>query len=174
MLCCQNIINFISNLIIVKLKQKNVLCQNTKVSKKSIITITEEKVIFELIFESNLLMFDYDIEYQSENQPCGNLSFSLLIDLKKNMFEFSKFKLNYNLNNCNPTPISDNRSADTTSNSNASNTSSIILPASIISAALLGIIPFALGVVGGKKINKFKNKKTKKRKNKNKKNTRKL
>jgi hypothetical protein len=147
LLSCQNIFNFITELMTLKFNdmmepEKNIIY---KADKHINIVINENEIYLELVFECKLLITvngDIDPEH-----PRGNLSFNLYIDLKNNTYYLKNFILTYNI--------------DTTSNQTQIQTvKSNFNPKYIVPAALVtgGIIatPFILAALGGNKTKKNK------------------
>ena len=120
-----------------------------------------------------------DGEGMDPEYPCGTLEFKLLFDLKANIFKFTSFKLNYNINNCGPEIVNQGNNQGQGQGEGQEKKDSLIkweyaLPAGVGAAGLVAT-PFLLAAFGGKikrtprKIKKTlkKTKKTKKlRKNK--------
>jgi hypothetical protein len=109
---------------------------------------------------------DLDIEF-----TCGELEFTLLIDLKRNIYKFTKFILKYNIEGCKP--VSNNQQVTNNQDNvaNEENQGNSFLKYVIPAGLGVGVIatPFLLGALGGKnKKLKAKKLKTIKRKRKNK------
>ena len=92
-------------------------------------------------------------------KKCGDSNFSLLVDLKKNIYKFTKFILNYNVEGCKP----DDNVIQNNNNNENKGAPDIIkygIPMGILASGLVGT-PFLLGALGG---NHNKNLKIKSRK----------
>jgi hypothetical protein len=161
LLTCQNIFNLITDLITIKVNK--ILEPETSAilqPKKSInITFTEQKQIMEFNFDTLLAISRNDQPIDPEN-PCGNLSFVFYIDLLKNTYGFSTFKMKYDTINCGPEMQANNQG----NNDSASGTESkvnwkYIVPAAIGTAGIIAT-PFIIAALGGKR--KLKKRKTKK------------
>jgi hypothetical protein len=83
--------------------------------------------------------------------PCGALEFKLLFDLKENIFKFTSFKLNYNVNNCGPEIVNqgNNQGQGQEPKKDSLLKWEYALPAGVGAAGLVAT-PFLLGVFGGK------------------------
>jgi hypothetical protein len=175
-LMCQNVFNFTTDLIGLMIinKIEPEISSDTMATKSILINLTknEQNIIFN--FVSKLT-----ISYNKEFNPhliCGDSDFSFLVDLKKNIYKFSKFILNYDLEKCKPPDIVNQISNNVNQISNNVNinenngTPDIIkygVPMGILATGLVGT-PFLLGALGGKN-NKYIKTKKKKRKRKSKK-----
>jgi cell division protein ZapA (FtsZ GTPase activity inhibitor) len=151
-LMCQNVFNFTTDLLALMLKDKMEpeLSQDTKATKNIIIKLTQNEQYIIFNFKSKLSI-TYNKAF-SFGLTCGDSEFSLLVDLKKNIYKFSKYILNYKLKGCKPPDDNENKG-----------TPDIIkygIPMGILASGLVGT-PFLLGALGGKK---RKSKKTKKKK----------
>jgi hypothetical protein len=154
LLSSQNMYNLITDLISVKLSEITYPEVNSvfRPSKVENIIINSEKTTMEYVFESSIIMSrdggGLDPEY-----PCGKLSFKLLFDFKANTFNFTSFKLSYNINKCGPeveNQGNENRGQGTgEEKKNSSIKWEYAAPAGIGMAGLVAT-PFLLGVFGGK------------------------
>jgi len=173
LLSSQNIFNFMSNLILLKLyeiiKQKTIFI--FKPQKNSTLIIKTNIMTIEFHFKSQLLI-SKDDEPINPEYPCGNLEYSLFIDLLNNKYELKNFILDYDLDKCgnkltlneelinNETVTND----ETTKNNKKKSNMKYIIPATIVTTGLI-TLPFVLPLLGGKtkavkKKNKRKNNKT--------------
>ena len=170
---CQNIINFITDLITllisIKIAPEKLLI--TKAEKNVSINLTKSQQNIVYNFKTKFYITKdggiYDPEF-----TCGDMEFIFVIDLKKNTYNFSNFKCKYNADTC----YQGDNSVSLQSNvSNQGNVSNVIaneenqgnsfLMYGIPAGLGVGVIatPFLLAAFGGK------NKKIKiKRKQKNK------
>ena len=166
LLSCQNMHNFITDIVTIKLKQllnpeDNAIFSHTKSEK---ITILPKQKTIEFFFNSQLIISRDRLngQFMDPEYPCGNLEFILLFDFDNNTFRFTKFKLDYDLNKCGP---ESNFSDNTTNNKNID--VKYAIPVSL-GVTGLATIPFILGALGGKrktrKIRKTRNNKLKKSK----------
>jgi hypothetical protein len=132
----------------------------------------------EYLFKSQIIM-SRDGEGMDPEYPCGTLEFKLLFDLKANIFKFTSFKLNYNINNCGPEIENQgNNQGNNEGQGPEPEKGSLVkweyaLPAGVGAAGLVAT-PFLLAAFGGKmkrnfrKIRKTKKLRKNKRSNKNK------
>ena len=178
---CQNIINFITDLITllisIKIAPEKLLI--TKAEKNVSINLTKSQQNIVYNFKTKFYITKdggiYDPEF-----TCGDMELTFIIDLKKNTYKFSKFKCKYNADTCyqgdNSVSIQSNVSnQDNVTNednvANEENQGSSFLKYAIPAGLGVGIIatPYLLGALGGKnKKLKAKKLKTKRRKRKNK------
>ena len=158
LLSCQNIFNFITELMTLKFNdmmkpESNMFLQP---DKNINIVINQNEIYMELNLKSKLIITvngDMDVE-----DPRGNVSFNLYIDLKNNTYELRNFSLNYNINNQIQTQ---NQIPNQTVKSNFN--LKYIVPAAIVTGGIIAT-PFILAALGGRKTKKNnKNKKTKKK-----------
>ena len=180
LLSCQNMYGLITDLITVKLSEITHPEVNSvfRPDKSETIIINNEQTTIEYFFKSQIIM-SRDGEGMDPEYPCGTLEFKLLFDLKANIFKFTSFKLNYNINNCGPEIVNQGNNQGQGQGEGQEKKDSLIkweyaLPAGVGAAGLVAT-PFLLAAFGGKikrtprKIKKTlkKTKKTKKlRKNK--------
>jgi len=171
-LMCQNVFNFTTDLLSLMIKDKidPELSSDTLATKNIIIKLTrnEQYIIFN--FKSKLT-----ISYNKEFNPeftCGDSDFSFLVDLKKNIYKFTKYILNYEVIGCKPPDNvnqNNNNVNQINNNVNKNNENKGIpdiikygIPMGILATGLVGT-PFLLGALGGKN-KKYKKTKKKKRK----------
>jgi hypothetical protein len=172
-LMCQNLFNFITQTISLMTMKKiqPEISVETSATKNILLNLTKNDQSMIINFKSLLsISYNQDLDIQF---TCGELEFTLLIDLKKNMYKFSKFILKYDIEGCNP--VSNNQSISNNQqvnnqpiNNNEENQGNSLLMYGIPAGLGVGVIatPFLLAAFGGK--NK-KNKRVKgKRKQKNK------
>jgi hypothetical protein len=174
LLSCQNMYGLITDLITIKLSEITHPEVNSvfRPDKSETIIINNEQTSIEFFFKSQIIM-SRDGGGMDPEYPCGTLEFKLLFDLKANIFKFTLFKLNYNINKCGPENENqgNNEGQGQGQGQEPKKNSSIkweyALPAGVGTAGLVAT-PFLLGVFGGKiKRTSRKTKKTKKlRKNK--------
>ena len=145
LLSCQNIFNLITDLITVKLIQMLSPASNSvyRAKKSTNIIISQTSVTMEFVFDSLLIISQGENPINPE-YPCGNLHFILLVDLNKQIYKFSSFKLNYDINKCGPP----NENIVSTSN-NGSNKLKYVIPGATVFGGLIAT-PFILGLLGGK------------------------
>jgi len=157
LLSCQNIFNLITDLITVKLIHMLSPASNSvyRATKSTNIIISKTNVTMEFVFDSLLIISQGENPINPE-YPCGNLHFILLVDLNKQIYKFSSFKLNYDINECGPP----NENIVSTSN-NGSNKLKYVIPGAAVFGGLIAT-PFILGLLGGK--HRPNNKKNKTRK----------
>jgi cell division protein ZapA (FtsZ GTPase activity inhibitor) len=160
-LMCQNVFNFTTDLITFMIMKKiePEMSSDMEANKDILINLTqnEQSIIFN--FESQLTI-TYNKEFNVQKK-CGASNFSLLVDLKKNIYKFTKFILNYNVEGCKP----DDNKKQINNNENKG-TSDIIkygIPMGILATGLVGT-PFLLGALGGNHNKKLKIKSRKMRK----------
>lgn len=165
-LMCQNVFNFTTDLLslMIKDKMEPELSQNTKPTKNIIIKLTQNEQYIIFNFNSKLAI-TYNKAF-SFGLTCGDSDFSLLVDLKKNIYKFTKYILNYKLKDCKP--LDDANQIDNNVNKNNENkgTPDIIkygIPMGILASGLVGT-PFLLGALGGNHNKKLKRKSKKMRK----------
>jgi len=176
-LMCQNLFNFITQTIILMITHKiePETSFMTKANKNIQITLTKNEQYIVFNFNS-ILSITYNKEPYLEN-TCGNIDFSFLIDLKKNIYKFTKFILNYDVEKCKPKDNDDENKAnkqvknikniknkENTENTENNGTTDIIkygIPMGILATGLVGT-PFLLAALGGKN-NKRVKRKSKKR-----------
>jgi hypothetical protein len=87
-------------------------------------------------------------EFMDPEYPCGHLEYSLLLDLTNNTYEFTKFKLDYNLDDCGP-PL-DTSGMNTNSIKDTKSDSPIDLKYAIPVALGVGTIVALPLILGGK------------------------
>jgi hypothetical protein len=170
---CQNILNFSIDLITLLINKKTAPenIQITKVEKNAIFNLTksQQNIIYNL---KTKFYITKDRGIYNGDFTCGDLELSLLIDLKKNTYKFSKFKCKYNAETCyqeeelgslqsNPDNVSNSDNSD---NIESSKYLKYGIP---IALGVGGIVatPFLLGALGGKN-KKLKTKKLKHKKRK--------
>jgi hypothetical protein len=166
-LMCQNVFNFTTDLIGLMIinKIEPELSSDTMATKSILINLTKNEQYIIFNFVSKLT-----ISYNKEFNPhliCGDSDFSFLVDLKKNIYKFSKFILNYNIEGCKPPDNVDQISNNVNQNSNNLNINKnnenkgapdIIkygIPMGLLATGLVGT-PFLLGALGGKHNNNNK------------------
>ena len=163
---CQNIFNFISDLITILISSKLTpeTAQITQAKKNILITLNKNEQF--VIFNFNTKF--WITKNKSIVDPeftCGNMKYVFLIDFKKNTYKISQFDLKYDSNICyqsdNTPEQSDN--APTQNNKKESHLLSIGLPLGLTSIATLAT-PFVLATLGGK-TKKLKRKKGKRKNN---------
>lgn len=154
LLSCQNIFNLITDLITLKLNQ--ILEPETnsvfRPNKFCNIIINSDEISMELGFESKLII-SRDGEPMDPEYPCGNIEFSLYLDILHNKYELKKFILSYDINKCGPEIIKEQKHVPNNNdeNENKSNLKlEYIIPASITTAGIIAT-PFLIGTLGGKK-----------------------
>ena len=162
-LMCQNVFNFTTDLLGLMIKDKMYpeKSSDTLATKNIIIKLTQNEQYIIFNFKSKLtITYNEDFSF---GLTCGDSDFSFLVDLKKNIYKFTKYIVNYNIIGCKPdTPDT----PDTNDNENKG-TSDIIkygIPMGILATGLVGT-PFLLAALGGKN-KKYKKTKKKKRKRK--------
>lgn len=109
LLSCQNMFNFIGSIIIMHVRNIISPEDNAQLGQKRSenIIIKPNSKTMTLNFETQL-MISKDKErgeFMDPEYPCGHLEYSLLLDLTNNTYEFTKFKLDYNLDDCGPPPL---------------------------------------------------------------------
>jgi hypothetical protein len=165
----QNILNAMVNVIILDLtsrfsKDFNILFIGSNLGLDIEISPWREQAIWS--FSSNMLISN--IGEINPEFPCGKIEYKLLIDIKNKTFEFSDFKISYNLNTC-ETYNEQNEIVNTSGSSTEegrlrkflnNNKESLIygIPPAIAAAGIFST-PFILGILGG---NKKKYRRTKK------------
>jgi hypothetical protein len=167
-LMCQNVFNFTTDLITFMIMKKiePEMSSDMEANKDVLINLTQNEQTIIFNFNSKLTIThnkEYNIQYK-----CGDSNFTLLVDLKKNIYKFTKFILNYNVEGCKPPNIVNQISNNVNINENKG-TPDIIkygIPMGILASGLVGT-PFLLGALGGKN-KKYKKTKKKKRKRKSK------
>ena len=168
-LMCQNLFNFITQTISLMTRHKiePEISAETKATKNILINLTQndQSIIFNF---KSLLIISYNEDLNPEN-TCGNLDFSLLIDLKKNTYKFTKFILNYDIEKCKPdnedeidneVENKENKENNENNENKDKGNSNMIkygIPMGIITTGLLAT-PFLLGALGGKHNKKLKGK----------------
>ena len=165
LLSCQNILNLITDLISLKLNKILEPETNSVFRPKfaNIIKINHDEISMELTFKSELII-SRDGQPMDPEYPCGNLEFSLYIDILHGKYKLKKFILSYDINKCGP-EIQEVKDESDKSKSNLK--AEYIIPASIVTAGIVAT-PFLISALGGKKkrIKKQKkNQKTKKNRN---------
>jgi len=170
LLMCQNVFNFIGDLITIKindlLKPENSSIYRAK--KTSKITILKNKQTMDFDFESQLIISkngNLDPEY-----PCGTLSYMFSVDLLNNTYSLPKFNLSYDLDKCGPEEQNMDNGQQNGEGEGEQNKKPYLNPAYAIPAGigLAGVVatPFLLGALGGsQKIKSNKTKKLRKKKN---------
>jgi hypothetical protein len=171
LLSTQNMYNFITSLISIKLSEITHPETNSvfRPSKVENIIINIEETTMEYVFESSIIM-SRDGESIDPEYPCGKLLFKLLFDFKANTFKFTSFNLSYNINKCG-SEIENNENTGQGTNEHKKDSLIKWQYAAPVGLGLagLGTIPFILGALGGKtkkKTKKIKTKTKKLRKNK--------
>jgi hypothetical protein len=171
LLSCQNMFNFMSNLISLKLLEilKPEINAIFRPNKQVNITITKNEISMELYLKCQLIM-SRDQEPIDPEYPCGNLEFNLYFDLLKNRYELKNFILDYDIDKCGPEiqkePIAENVENGELNNQQKSKMKKYILPVGLATAGIIAM-PFLLPLLGGKtKKNKTKKNKTRKIKRK--------
>jgi hypothetical protein len=176
---CQNILNFLIDLITLlimkKIAPEKVII--TKVEKNLSINLTksQQNIIYSL---KTKFYITKDGDVYNGEITCGEMELTFVIDLKKNSYNFSRFKCKYNAETCyqgeDVGSLQSNVSnQDNVPNviANEENQGSSFLKYVIPAGLGVGVIatPFLLGALGGKnKKLKAKKVKTIKRKRKNK------
>ena len=164
LLSCQNMFNFIGDLVTIKLQQilKPEINSIFRAEKDTTIIINDREISVEFYFKCQLLISrdgELDVEY-----PCGNLEYRLLFDLLKNRYEMKQFILNYDVDKCGPEIVKQQGEPTNELPKKKSNLKpEYIIPASLATAGIIAT-PFLLATLGGKTKKNYKNK------NKNKKN----
>jgi hypothetical protein len=160
-LLCQNIFNLVSEMIILTIVSiiKPEYASVMSATKNAEITISLENQMITYFFQSDILV-SYN-NFLNPEYPCGKLDFILNLDIKNNSFGFKKFKLDIDMEKCNPDYVE----PEEIENPRPHNYRLLyLIPALGITGGLVAI-PFILGAIGGtKKIKLNKNKKNKKRK----------
>jgi len=106
LLSCQNMFNFIGNIII--LHVRNIISpeDNAQLGQKRSenIIIKPNRKTMTLNCKTQLMISKdkEKSEFMNPEYPCGNLEYSLLLDLTNNSYEITKFKLDYDLDKCGP------------------------------------------------------------------------
>jgi len=164
-LMCQNVFNFTTDLITFMIMKKiePELSSDMEANKDILINLTQNEQTIIFNFNSKLTITynkEYNIQYK-----CGDSDFTLLVDLKKNIYKFTKFILNYNVEGCKPPNIVNQINNNVNINENKG-TSDIIkygIPMGILATGLVGT-PFLLAALGGNHNKKLKRKSKKMRK----------
>jgi hypothetical protein len=170
---CQNILNFSIDLITLLINKKTAPenIQITKVEKNATINLTksQQNIIYNL---KTKFYITKDRGIYNGDFTCGDLELSLLIDLKKNTYKFSKFKCKYNADICYQEEElgalqSNVSNPDNQSNTDKNDSSKYLRYGIPIALGIGGIVasPFLLGALGGKN-KKLKTKKLKHKKRK--------
>ena len=105
-----------------------------------------------LVFKSQLII-SRDGELNPE-YPCGELEFSLFIDLRKNIYELKNFRLNYDIDKCGAEIVT-HESIKTNDQSRVNLKPEYVIPATAVSAGIVAT-PLLLTMLGGKKKRKNK------------------
>jgi hypothetical protein len=181
LLSCQNIFNFVSELITLKINElisQVPGCHGTALTKavKSIdIIIKKDVKTMQFNFRARITVFKDDVEI------CGLYSFKFLADFMNNTFKFNEFKIKYDIDDCktleyielndnqadyenindvfhddanNANDANDANNANGANGENGANGANINLKYAIPAALGVGAAiatPFLLGVLGGKK-----------------------
>jgi hypothetical protein len=157
LLTCQNMFNLITDMIVIKVNEavSPETCAVFRPDKSISITFTKETQMLEFNFTSSLII-SKDGEPMNPEYPCGEISFVFFIDLLKNTFGFSRFKLSYNIDNCGP---ANNNGTEDNSNNKININWKYAVPAAVGTAGIIAT-PFIIAALGGKR--KVKKRKTKK------------
>jgi len=152
LLSCQNMFNFIGSIIIMQVRNIISPEDNAQLGQKRSenIIIKPNSKTMTLNFETQL-MISKDKEkgeFMNPEYPCGNLEYSLLLDLTNNTYEFTKFKLVYDLDKCGP-PL-DTSGMNTNSIKDTKSDSPIDLKYAIPVALGVGAIVALPLILGGK------------------------
>lgn len=92
---CQNVLNLINDQLILQMnKMTDNYCLFTEANKSIYTTITKSELNIKYEFNAKIVL--------GPGKSCGYLSYILLIDVFNNKYEFSSFKINYDLNVCLP------------------------------------------------------------------------
>lgn len=161
LLSCQNVFNFISDLITIKINdilkpETNSVFRPDKFSK---IIINNNEISMELGFTSDLII-SRDGEPMDPEYPCGKLEFSLYFDILHNKYELKKFILSYDIDKCGPEKIVPEKIKSNFK-------PEYIIPAGLVTAGIIAT-PLLLTSLGGKKRHKKRKKNSKKNNKKNK------
>jgi hypothetical protein len=149
LLSCQNIFNLITDLITIKLN--DILSPETNTvfrpTKNIVITFTKEEQTMELNFQSKLIISKNGM--LNPEYPCGNLIFTLFVDLKNNKFKFNNFQISYDLDKCDESTENNEVNNETDNPLNSKMNLKYAMP---VALGIGGIIstPFILGALGGK------------------------
>lgn len=173
---CQNILNFITDLISlmlsVKIAPEKLII--TKAEKNASVTLTKVEQNIAFNFKTKF----YITKDGGINDPeftCGDMEFIFLIDFKRKTYKLEKFNCKYNADVCyqseNLQPNVENNDNDNNQNKEKNNSNYLTygIPMALGVGGILAT-PFLLGVLGGKNKNikyKMKTKKNKKKKRKN-------
>ena len=155
LLSCQNMYNFITDLLTITLNEILAPEENTVFNaiKSEYIKILPQQKTMELSFKSELII-SRDVkngEFMDPEYPCGNLDFVLLFDFTNNTFEFTKFRLDFDLDKCGPPTEEGNNTETKKKKSNIDLRYAV--PVSLGVGGLVAL-PFLLGALGGKKSRK--------------------
>jgi hypothetical protein len=164
LLSCQNIFNFIDDLVTEKVN--NMLAPKLNLAyqpqKNVVITFTEKEQTIEFSFDTKLLISTNVITNNFPNgreeilgePPYGHLSYNLFVDLQNNTFKFNNFELSYEVDKWNgPEQNNDiNNVADNVADNPAGNNMRLQYAAPV-AVGIAGIVatPFILGALGGKR-----------------------
>jgi len=175
LLSCQSMYNFIIDMISHEIMKKMIpeSVNITQSEKNQIITLTNSRHEMEFNFKSKAYI-TYNGEIMDITNPCGNLEFTLLFDFKNNDYKFTKFIFEYDYGIC-KSPEEEEFISESTDKQNVNlndqdknnNKDNKILYgiSAGLGAAGIATLPFILGALGGKKINKkYKKKRKTKRK----------
>jgi len=151
-LMCQNLFNFITQTISLMTMKKfqPEIAVETSATKNILLNLTKNDQSMIINFKSLLSISynrDLDIEF-----TCGELEFTLLIDLKRNTYKFTKFILKYDIEKCNPEGNNHQVTNNQDNIVNKENQGSSFLKYVIPAGLGVGVIatPFLLGALGGK------------------------
>lgn len=163
LLSCQNIFNFIDDLVTEKVN--NMLAPKLNLvyqpQKNVVITFTEKEQTIEFIFDTKLLISTNVITKNFPNgreeilgePPYGHLSYNLFVDLKNNTFKFNNFELSYEVDKWNGSE--QNNVFDNPVDNPGGNNMNLQY-AMPVAVGIGGIVatPFILGALGGKRLGK--------------------
>ena len=171
LLSCQNMFNFIGQIVIMQVKDILSPEDNAQLgpnrSEHIIIKPNNKTMTFSFKTELIISRDRENGQFMDPEYPCGNLEYSLLLDLTNNTYEFTNFKLDYDLDKCGPSQGATDMDTSISTNGDTKNDSPIDLKYAIPVALGVGTLTALPFILGGKK-------KTYKRKSRNnKKNTKK-
>lgn len=172
LLSCQSMYNFIIDLISHQIMEKMIpeSVNITQSEKSQLITLTSAKHEMEFNFKSKAYI-TYNGEIMDITNPCGNLEFNLLFDFKNNNYKFTKFIFEYDYDICkrpeqeefiseSSNDVNGTKPDLEVSNKEKEKDNRIIYGISAgLGAAGIVTLPFILGALGGRKINKTKKRK---------------
>lgn len=151
LLSCQNIFNLITDLITIKLNE--ILSPETnsvfRPKKFTNIIINNNQMSMEFGFISKLII-SRDGKPIDPEYPCGDIEFSLFIDILHNKYQLKSLKLSYDIDKCGPEL--DNSIFDETNklDNKTKLKTEYIIPVGIATAGIVAT-PFLLGALGGKR-----------------------